>query len=259
MRLRKTIRRNVRCFGWRGAMLALRELPTQAAIPVSVYSPHLRRRLWVRLNTTDISIYQQIFVNREYEMALKREPAVIVDAGANVGFSAIYFSVRYPAARIVALEPEASNFELLKRNVAAFPGIEPVRKAVWSCVADLDLFDAGSGRAGLQKDGFQTFPPGERPSSATVPAVDLDTLMTEMRIDFIDVLKIDVEGAEREIFGKGGAWLNKVGVIVAELHDRMRPGCSRAFYGATSHFETEAYRGENVIVAKADRLMLPSG
>ena len=253
--LRK-IKRNMRCFGWRGIGLALREVFSHNPVLVQVRSPHLGHKVWIRVNTTDISIYHQMFVEREYEIALSAAPRIIVDAGANVGFSAIFFAKQYPGARIVALEPERSNFEVLSRNLAGYQNVEAIAEALWCEVARLQLFDPGNGRAGLQKDGFQTFSEdtGLAVSSGTVPAVDLDTLMARADIDFIDLLKIDIEGAEREVFNRGGKWLDRVGAMTVELHDRMRPGCSRAFYNATAHFPVELYRGENVIVAQAGRI-----
>lgn len=253
------MRRNRRCFGWRGVPLALQEAIDGRATPVQIRSPHLARPVWLRPNTTDVSIYHQIFVDREYDFALTRTPRVIVDAGANVGFSPLYFAQQFPQARIVALEPEPSNLELLRRNVAGLPAIEPVPRALWHEIAELDLHDPGVGRAGLQKDGFQTLAGGNSAAATTVSAIDLDTLMRDRAIDHIDVLKIDIEGAEREVFGHAGRWLDRVDLIVVELHDRVRPGCSRAFYAATAGFPVEWHHGEHVVVARQGLLAAAGG
>lgn len=253
MKLWRRIKRNFRCFGWSGVTLALRETLTTRPVAIRVRSGHLGRAVWVRLNTTDISIYHQIFVDREYQLPLSRAPRVIVDAGANTGFSALYFAQKYPEARIIAIEPEPSNLAVLRRNVDHSSQIEILDQALWHESTELDLFDPGAGRAGLQKDGFQTLAPGTAAGRSTVKvrAIDLDTIMRQRSIGFIDLLKVDIEGAERELFAHSGRWIRNVGTIVVELHDRMRQGCSRAFYLATAHFPVATARGEHVVVSQA--------
>ncbi|MDH3513559.1 MAG: FkbM family methyltransferase [Gammaproteobacteria bacterium] len=253
MKLTRAIKRNRRCFGLRGIALAFRELFTTEPAGVGIFSTHIGRKIQVRVNTTDISVYNQVFIHREYDFPVAQEPKIIVDAGANIGLSSIYFSMRFPGARIYALEPERSNYDLLAKNVSPCANVIPVNKALWSETTRLSLLDPGSGRAGLQKDGFQTFKAEseslDHPDSR-IDAVDLDTFMREHGIDHIDLLKIDIEGSEREVFQHPGEWIARVGILVVELHDRMRPGCSRAFFNATNHFENEIYKGENVIVAR---------
>lgn len=262
MKLLKKIKRNRRCFGWPGVVLAVRELGSSRPTVIRVPSPHVGHAVALRLNTTDISIYNQIFVHREYDFPVANPPAIVVDAGTNIGLSAIYFARRFPGARIFALEPERSNFDLLLENTANYANVVAINKALWQEPAMLDLFDPGPGRAGLQKDGFQTFGGGERARhgvpAGQVAAVDIPQLMREHGLDHIDILKIDVEGAEREIFRHAQGWIDRVGVIAVELHDRLRPGCSRAFYNATNAFETEMHKGENVIVARAGLLTAPA-
>ena len=69
----------------------------------------------------------------------------------------------------------------------------------------------------------------------SVRAVTMDTVMRETGIDSIDLLKVDIEGAEIEIF-KSCPWIRKVRVLTIELHDRLRPGCTWAVKNATKDF-----------------------
>lgn len=254
MGIYRKLKRNVRAFGTGGLLLTWRELISREPAVVAVHSPHVPEHpLWLRLHTTDISTYVQMFVNREYALNLARSPRVIVDAGANIGFSANFFAQCYPSARILALEPSADNYALLVRNTQHLPNVVPLHRALWGSRTRLSLYDPGPGRAGLQTDGFQTMEmttPEGATASPTVEAVDLDTLMQEYDIPYLDILKIDVEGAEKDVFQQGGAWLQRVGVIQIELHDRFRPGCSRAFYNHTNHFEHETCRGENIFLVR---------
>src|SRR3989344_5879030 len=72
--------------------------------------------LILRPGTSDVPLLYHIFVEGEYNIQPKTEPSFIIDAGANVGFTAVYFANRFPKARIIAIEPEESSFNLLKRN-----------------------------------------------------------------------------------------------------------------------------------------------
>ena len=74
--------------------------------------------------------------------------------------------------------------------------------------------------------------------------------MAESGFDEIDLLKIDIEGAEKEVFGAPDVdeWLSKVKVLTIELHDRMKRGCSYEFFKAMSKYHWHfALRGENLI------------
>ncbi|MEK6809367.1 MAG: FkbM family methyltransferase, partial [Nanoarchaeota archaeon] len=93
--------------------LMLRQRPLQVRIK-NVMHP-----LFLRPGTSDVPLLYHIFVEEEYNIKPKTKPSFIIDAGANVGFTAIYFANRFPKARIIAIEPEESNFKLLKKNTEA--------------------------------------------------------------------------------------------------------------------------------------------
>jgi FkbM family methyltransferase len=190
-------------------------------------------------------VFYQVLVNHEYEFSPEKQPLTIIDAGANVGLSAIYFALRFPAARIIAVESEHSNFQLLCENVRPFDAIVPVHAALWSHDGELSVTDPGLGPLGYRVAA------GER-GIGSVRAVCMDRLMLDHGIDHLDILKIDIEGAEREVFQSPGRWIERVGTIAAELHDRYRPGCSRTFFRATESFDWEWVKGENVFVARSD-------
>ena len=80
----------------------------------------------------------------------------------------------------------------------------------------------------------------------------VDTLMKEHGIDHIDILKIDIEGAEKEVFRDPSAWIGKVDALIVELHERMKLGCNRSFYNGTNCFDDEWFQGENVYLARND-------
>lgn len=187
----------------------------------------------LRLGTSDFCAYKDVLVfrSKQYEPgAAAFSPRVIVDAGAHIGMASIGFARRYPRASIFAVEPEPANFALLCRNVSAYRQIVPIQAAIWKEDGEVCL---GHSEA-HPKGAFQIAEDGER----RVRAITIGTLMREMRIEFIDLLKMDIEGAEKEVF-EACDWIGKVGTIAIELHDRVKPGCRTALQRAARSFHFE--------------------
>jgi len=231
--------------------------------------PHVRRILradlhtpvYIRVPSSDHATYHQIFEQREYDFSVRRNPRVIVDAGANVGLAAVLFANRYPDARIFAIEPDTSNFQLLKRNVAPYPQITPLHAALWDKDEAVNVIDEGYGEWGFMTErAHEKATSGrERTRRGLVRGLSVDTLLREHHIDHIDLFKIDIEGAEREVMSNSAAWMDRIGAMVVELHDGMKPGCNRSFYRATNNFDLEWRQGENVVVARTNSCLQPPG
>src|SRR5438128_6867077 len=100
-----------------------------------------RPRVLVRLNTSDVHALRAIFLDRELELALARRPQTIVDAGAFIGLSSLYFAWRYPNPKVIAIEPEKSNYELLLHNIDGWENIIAVRAALWKRSTRLCIHD----------------------------------------------------------------------------------------------------------------------
>jgi FkbM family methyltransferase len=206
--------------------------------------PHSSTKVLLRLGTTDVAAFEHVFIQNEYGFSFARQPSIIVDAGANVGMSAAYFSLRYPNAKIVAIEPEPSNFDILCKNAKLFTKIIPINAALWSHNGAVQLKDGGGGHWGTRVTEASAR------SEGSIRCVSLRALLEELRIDWVDLMKVDVEGAEYEIFEDSSSWISRVGFICAELHDRFRPGCSRIFHAATAEFPVKWRRGELHCVAR---------
>jgi len=207
--------------------------------------PGVKHPFYIRIGTTDASVLKQVFGERQYDYPLPILPGVIVDAGANIGLSAIFFANRYPDALILAIEPEDSNFQLLQRNTAPYPQISALKAALWQKNQQIRLIDPRDGN-----DGFRIKEEtiNEDVCLGFVQGMTLDAIMAERALSFIDVLKIDVEGAEKEVFENSSNWIDRVRIIIAELHDHIKSGCSTAFSRATQGFEFNGpARGETVI------------
>ncbi len=193
-----------------------------------VQPPEITHPVRLRIRTSDVSVCEEILIRGQYAIELPFSPRIIVDAGANIGMASIYYTNKYPDARIIAIEPEASNFAMLVRNVKPYPEIFPLNAALWKNDGEIAV---RSSHPISDKVGFVVHE-GE---GATVRALTVRTLMHEEQIHSIDILKMDIEGAEREVF-ESAEWIDAVRCLIIELHDRFRPGCRAAVESVTGDF-----------------------
>ena len=172
----------------------------------------------LRCKGSDREVFEQVFVQRCYDFKSQMTPKYIVDAGANIGASTLFFADRFPSARIAAIEPSKSNVELLRRNCGALENVTIFERGLYHEPAFLRIKNVGCGRDWA----FQTEPCDEAESD--VEAISVDAVMKVAGFPYIDLLKIDIEGAELEVFSSGfETWINHVNMLVIELHDFARP------------------------------------
>jgi hypothetical protein len=75
----------------------------------------------------------------------------------------------------------------------------------------------------------------------------MESLMKDNDIDSIDLLKMDIEGGEKNVLENSSDWIDSVRAMAVELHDRICMGCTRAFYIATKDFKIFEKHGEKII------------
>jgi FkbM family methyltransferase len=195
--------------------------------------PGIKHPLRLRIRTSDLYVYRTILLEGEYAMPLPSAPRTIIDAGANIGITTIYYANKFPQAKIVAIEPEPSNFVALLNNVARYPNVTPIQAALWNRNCSLNLGSPKIESPGYDKFRFQIKEKGTIP----VPGMTMRTLMEKVGLDSIDLLKMDIEGAEIEAF-ENCDWIDSVQAIAVELHDHLRSGCSEALRRVTKGFRS---------------------
>lgn len=209
--------------------------------------------VYARSGTSDIAVYRETFIKRDYLFDLPFTPKLIIDGGANVGYSSILFATTYTEAEIIAVEPDPSNFEVLEVNTAPYGKIHPVRSGLWDKDTFLTVHDVG-----LDKWGTVVQESDESVTEA-FKATTISSLLDAYPNQDIDILKLDIEGAERELFTSNyEEWLGKVKVLIIELHDLIKPGCSMAFFKAVSNYPFITFtRGENLVLMQ-ESLFFPN-
>jgi FkbM family methyltransferase len=203
----------------------------------------INRRVIIRPGTSDLRCLSKVFVDHEYAIPFEINPRLIVDAGANIGLVTVYFSGKFPAAKIIAIEPEQSNYDLLVRNCSGMANVTLRRAAVWNSDTPLQIENPNA-----EKWAFRVTPATRNGSGIT--ALTIPQILAQSNHDTIDILKLDIEGAERDLFRSGcEEWLPRVKIIIIEFHDRFAPGCSRAVYSKLCQmpFRQET-RGQNVFI-----------
>ncbi len=144
----------LRVLGWKdGLNYAIRRAVEYNPVLLKSYSyrlrsPLLRHAVECRRGTSDIQVFRQVFIEEQYGCVMGVHDAkLIVDCGANVGYSAAYFLSRFPNAHVIAVEPDPDNFRVMLRNVSRFQDrVTAIRSAVWSHACDLVLSTATSVR-----------------------------------------------------------------------------------------------------------------
>jgi FkbM family methyltransferase len=257
------------CFGvFRGPLLYMLAMARRSSdvrlAQVVVRGKNNSARFQLRLGSTDISVFNGIYRQNEYGWELGGSPQVIVDAGAYIGLSSAFFAMRHPEAQIIAIEPSEANFELLLRNTASFKNIHAIHGALWTHSGSLTLVDPGSGAWGFRVEepepaGAENHQIGAGDSARAIAAVTMPDVIRQFGLDRIDLLKLDIEGGEKEVFADSGSWIAQVDAICLELHDRFKPGCSRSFFRAVEEFPIESWRGENVLVLRKESRLNPEG
>jgi FkbM family methyltransferase len=202
--------------------------------------------LWGRTRSSDLYAFLQIFVEREYECLNLIDGDLILDLGANVGYSSAYFLSRYPKSPVVAVEPDPSNFAMLQRNLAPYESRATViQAAAWSHDTKVSI------RAEQYRGGGAWARQVEEKKAGDIAGVDIPSLLAQSGRRRIGLLKMDIEGAEVVIFRGKCAWLNQVDRIAIELHDDTVFGkATEAFYNAI--------RGQNFEISQSGELTICS-
>lgn len=210
---------------------------------VTIHAPGLAAPITVRTGTSDLAIFDEVVLDQGYGFALDRTPEVILDIGANIGFATLYFKNRFPSARIIAMEPDPENFALLQRNTSGLAEVVLIQAALTGT----------DGRIALERDGLQPSAfhvRATRSEESGIEAVSMPTLLQRIGEQRVDLLKLDIEGAEKELFeARDTSWMEKVRTIAVELHDRTRPGCGHAFFQAATKERRNYEVHEYLVVA----------
>jgi FkbM family methyltransferase len=179
----------------------------------------------VRRESSDMAVFKQIIFDGEYEAIIDiarqhdLQLSTILDAGSNIGLTTLYLKAFFPQSTVICVEPSDTTHEILQENIRInnLADVATEKKGLWS----KNCFLKGKKFRDCKEWSFSLEESSEE-SPGAVQAVTIRELMNKYRLDTIDFLKIDVEGAEKNIFldePSVGDWLRRVRLIAIEIHD----------------------------------------
>lgn len=175
-----------------------------------------------RKNRTDLNLLRKILCHGAGNPGLLIPGGLIIDAGANVGYVTIALAKSYPGCRILAIEPDRENYQVLTQNTAKLPQVQTVLGALWSESGSLCITNPAA-----KSVSFQVSASGE---GELVRAYSITDLMELAGADSVSLLKMDIEGAEFELFKNHSEnWFNSIRFMMVELHERYAPGLDLLF------------------------------
>lgn len=165
-------------------------------------------QLTYRLNRGDVLTLREVWIDEVYRVPGLRDARSLIDLGANIGLASVWFASRYGCNRLVAVEPLSENAVLLRHNLHQ----NGITASVLECAVA-----AGEG------EGFLAV--SKEPNSGRlgregrpVRIASMSSVVEAMGAHGVDIMKIDIEGAEKTLFSGNLDWLGRVQAIVAEIH-----------------------------------------
>jgi FkbM family methyltransferase len=188
--------------------------------------------LWIRRGDSDVTILRQVFSQRPYDLARHAHAAavqahytelvdrgqrpVVIDAGANIGASSVWFATHFPDAEVVAVEPDAESVALCRRNTDRFRNVRVEHCALGG--------SEGTARLGNHAAGSWAVSTSRTHEPGGVPIRTIADLRGEDEGRPLFLVKVDIEGFERDLFDGSIDWLDEVAVVIVEPHDWLLPG-----------------------------------
>lgn len=197
--------------------------------------------LFIRRGSTDSQVVGQIFIDEAFNLSglpceneliskltdIRRsgKRPLVIDAGANIGLSAISFVAQIPDALVVAIEPELGNFQMLMANTEGLP-ILPLPVALGGRVGLVEVVNPSKGEWGYRTQYLEKDENLEKDeiNYSTTPTVTVGDILEEFSEEFSPfIVKLDIEGAEKDVFSYDTNWIDQVPLIIIEPHDWMLP------------------------------------
>ncbi len=153
---------------------------------------------------------KEIFIDEIYKIKFDTPNPYIIDCGANIGLSILYLKNNYPASRILAFEADESNYDLLKSNTLALKDVTIVNKAVWNENKRINFASTGTLSSKIVKGDLTS-------NVKSIEAIRLKEYLNEP----VDLLKLDIEGAEYEVIKDCKDNLTRIKNLFIEYHGKF--------------------------------------
>jgi FkbM family methyltransferase len=199
-----------------------------------------RGPIYLRAKGSDILTFHEVVSDEIYKTVLShlKECRTIIDLGANIGLASRYFAAHYPNCQIVAVEPNPDTFRVLTENLKDFPNAKLVEAAVWASETSL------SGTS--DPNHFSAFAVLED-NHGRMRGIPISKIIAMCEQARVDLLKVDIEGAETQLFKGDLNWLRQVKCIAIEFHNDSRE--SSRFDEIMLEYGFEVFEGKHTVIA----------
>jgi FkbM family methyltransferase len=173
--------------------------------------------LTYRLNRGDLQSIREVFLQESYRLPFCLQPRSLVDLGANIGITSIWFSQHYPIEKIIAIEPNPNNADILRRNLLNNKiNARVIEAAIGSTDGSIVFHLSGDSNQGTI---LETDEQNNRSGEMEVKMISMATVLAELdSSEEIDLVKMDIEGGEEELLSANLSWLSRTKAMIAELH-----------------------------------------
>lgn len=205
---------------------------------VTDFKNTFNKRLKIRKNpSSDFEVFNQVYSLKEYLPVVnaynnnfknKADKALnIIDAGSNIGLTSLFFLDHFQNANIVCIEPEIGNFKILEFNLANAKNSKTVKinGAVWSSNCKIKIVNDFRDRSSC------SFRVEQSNQADAITAYSVNQLIADNNFEIIDILKLDIEGSEKQVFTHPTSNLDFLKItkcIAIEIHDEF--DCRKAIY-----------------------------
>ena len=259
----------IRRFGLMNGLYLLmrveRNLPKRSSVIKRYIVRNFPSPIYLRESNSDHSTFWQCIVRVQYELRYypqfkrlvaayhdeikKGRRPLIVDCGGNIGLAAVWFAMQFPEAIVFTIEPEENNFGVLKLNTAYFDGrIKPLMGGIWNESGYLKIVNPESGSAAFRVDY------GDEQIPGSIRAYTIAEICEMAGVDSPLIVKLDVEGAQANLFSSNTEWVGNAHLITLELDDWLLPwqGTSRPFFTCLSKYPFDYLLGQESIFCFRD-------
>jgi len=203
--------------------------------------------------SSDLNVFAQIYQYKEYlpliETFQKHFPndkmLNIIDAGSNIGLTSVYLNTHFPNSNFITIEPETSNFENARFNLEA-NGIKnsiKIKGGLWSTNANLKIVND------FRDQNDWSIRVEETSEETDLKAFSINYLIDKNNFQQIDILKIDIEGSEKEVLISPNAetsYLSKTKCIAIEIHDEFN--CRQDIYNLLEKYHFDYFNSGELTI-----------
>ncbi|HKQ99579.1 MAG TPA: FkbM family methyltransferase [Pyrinomonadaceae bacterium] len=187
--------------------------------------PPVGQSVFLREVGSDILTFNEVLLEQVYQSVLEYVPEcrTIIDVGGNIGLASLYFAAHYPECRIFAIEPNPSSYRVLNKNLERLikeGRAETLQAAVWGSEKALG---ADQSKAADHYSIFTTVElADDGGADGAIKGLPFKKIIERSGFDEVGLLKVDIEGAEVELFKGDVDWLKQVRAIAIEFHKGSR-------------------------------------